>query len=281
MSVSEVVVFFVVLCAANAAFTINIYEDVKTKGHEVERCDNTACSRVCRLLGFNSGSCVGDTCECAKLESDIIEDKLERNDIPNLDEDDTGKGVRGCDPNACYQLCRRLKFPSGTCINGRCKCDNFRQDPGAMIENTVMNEARCNMFTCRQICHRLGFRYGVCVGDTCRCSNAIRTNVLEIPMDQDINEDIENSVEPIVERIVTNAASQECDQLSCTMGCRELGFPGGLCFMGKCRCNKGGKKYEEALENSLRACNSATCNLMCLRLRYHGGWCRFGRCECF
>ncbi|XP_069355412.1 tenascin-like isoform X1 [Maniola hyperantus] len=320
------IVFIAVLCAVHAAVTVNIYEDdvesIKSnKLDEVVSCNDGSCYRTCRRLGFDFGVCVGDTCECRKFHKDneLLEQNdipsldesftrsglggcnpsacdqlcrrlkfpggvcvngrckcdnfrqepelLEQNDIPSLDEGFTRSGLDGCNPSACDQLCRRLKFPGGVCVNGRCKCDNFRREPEAMMEREVEEQvqARCTNTGCSILCHLLGFRYGVCVGDTCKCSNVLRTDVLELSLSQGMKEDIVNSVEPNVDTVVTEAV-RNCDPLACMMWCQELGFLGGSCILDKCRCNKRGK--EEEIVRSLRACNSATCNMMCLRLKY-------------
>ncbi|XP_045763614.1 tenascin-like isoform X4 [Maniola jurtina] len=239
-------------------------------------CDPNACNQLCRRLKFPGGVCVNGRCKCDNFRREP--EILEQNDISSLDSA-IGTELGGCNPNACDQLCRRLKLPGGVCVNGRCKCDNFRQEPETMMEREVEEQlqAGCTNAGCSILCHLLGYRYGVCIGNTCKCSNALRTaDGLEISLGQEIKEDIVNSV---ARNAVVTKAVRNCDPLACMMGCQELGFPGGSCFLDKCRCNKRGK--DEEVIRSLRACNSATCNMMCLRLKYNGGWCRFDTCQCF
>ncbi|XP_052738192.1 uncharacterized protein LOC112054350 isoform X5 [Bicyclus anynana] len=388
----KVIVFIAAIFAVNAA-VINVYDDdvktFKTKVHGVKSCNEAACKVVCRMLGFNTGTCDGDTCECSKLHNndeqtqrntipsldEVKTEQIEHNEVPSVDENDIGEGVRGCDPVGCDQLCRRLKFPGGVCVNGRCKCDNFRLQTEAVIEYTMNDVSKCNGAACSAMCHRLGYRYGVCVNDNvCRCSNALsdeeavvntikdcdkekcnhfcqrlgfqwgwcdgglcrcsyarteetvvnsmkeaycdsdecnqtcirlgyrwgicfgnickcawpRTEAFEFVPDLEENKDIANTIEFNLDTFDATPV-RDCDQLACIMGCREIGFPGGTCFLDKCHCdnyqgNDVGalQRFFNLFQQEVQAtCNSSTCNLMCLRLKYSGGWCRFGRCECF
>ncbi|XP_045763611.1 tenascin-like isoform X2 [Maniola jurtina] len=237
-------------------------------------CDPNACNQLCRRLKFPGGVCVNGRCKCDNFRREP--EILEQNDISSLDSA-IGTELGGCNPNACDQLCRRLKLPGGVCVNGRCKCDNFRQEPETMMEREVEEQlqAGCTNAGCSILCHLLGYRYGVCIGNTCKCSNALRTaDGLEISLGQEIKEDIVNSV---ARNAVVTKAVRNCDPLACMMGCQELGFPGGSCFLDKCRCNK---RDEEDEKRSWQACNNVNCYFMCRSWGYIGGSCRGGTCLC-
>ncbi|XP_023949885.1 tenascin isoform X2 [Bicyclus anynana] len=278
----KVIVFIAAIFAVNAA-VINVYDDdvktFKTKVHGVKSCNEAACKVVCRMLGFNTGTCDGDTCECSKLHNndeqtqrntipsldEVKTEQIEHNEVTSVDENEIGEGVRGCDPVGCDQLCRRLKFPGGVCVNGRCKCDNFRLQTEAVIENTMNDVSKCNGAACSAMCHRLGYRYGVCVNDNvCRCSNALS------------DEQIEHNEVPSVDENDIGEGVRGCDPVGCDQLCRRLKFPGGVCVNGRCKCDNFRLQTEAVIEytmNDVSKCNGAACSAMCHRLGYRYGVC--------
>ncbi|CAH0668821.1 unnamed protein product [Spodoptera exigua] len=223
--------------------------------------------------------------------------------VVNFFDDDPNVGVlskdKDCNPTACDQLCRRLKFPGGACVNGRCKCDNFFSENEGVSElspsdleafSTLEDEplsedeagdrSRCRPSACEIICHSLQHPGGACVNGRCQCDKLFE--------EQD---ELENEI-----------SYKDCNPTACDQLCRRLKFPGGACVNGRCKCDIFRSSEEAVLELSLSdleafstledeplseaevadrsSCSLSACEQYCHRLKLPGGACVNGRCKC-
>ncbi|XP_022828887.1 tenascin-like isoform X3 [Spodoptera litura] len=241
--------------------------------------------------------------------------------VINVFDDDPDIGVKSnekdCNPTACDQLCRRLKFPGGVCVNGRCKCDNFLSENDvepeisnySQLEDLGIKEAvlelspsdleaissledeplsevdeaersSCSLSACEQYCHRLKLPGGACVNGRCKCDKFLS--------DQD---ELENGF-----------SANDCNPTACDQLCRRLKFPGGVCVNGRCKCDNFRNSEDAVIElspsvletfSSLEdeplseteeaersSCSLSACEQYCHRLKLPGGACVNGRCKC-
>ncbi|KAL0839346.1 hypothetical protein ABMA28_016082 [Loxostege sticticalis] len=226
-------------------------------------CGTAECSAHCRRLGHARGVCIGSLCQCrdrlarsADLEEEnSFEDNLitpskdfltglkrlgEVSPVPEVRED--------CNLRWCEQNCRRIGFPGGTCVNGRCKCDILRSAvppvpaPSAKLDNLIapskdlvtgneaspVPEARedCNLRWCEQNCRRIGFPGGACVNGRCKC-DILRSTVPAVPAPSAKLDDDEEIQPKGVKR---------CLEEACLAHCRELKYLAAACVMGNCYC---------------------------------------------
>ncbi|KAH9636686.1 hypothetical protein HF086_003234 [Spodoptera exigua] len=212
--------------------------------------------------------------------------------VVNFFDDDPNVGVlskdKDCNPTACDQLCRRLKFPGGACVNGRCKCDNFfSENDEPLSEDEAGDRSRCRPSACEIICHSLQHPGGACVNGRCQCDKLFE--------EQD---ELENEI-----------SYKDCNPTACDQLCRRLKFPGGACVNGRCKCDIFRSSEEAVLELSLSdleafstlevddvnildeplseaevadrsSCSLSACEQYCHRLKLPGGACVNGRCKC-
>ncbi|XP_026326492.1 tenascin-like isoform X2 [Hyposmocoma kahamanoa] len=120
--------------------------------------------------------------------------------------------LKSCSPLNCDQTCRRLGFPGGVCVNGKCKCDIIKS-----AEDPVVEVKSCSPSACAQNCRHIGFPGGTCVNGKCKC---------------DIIKSADN--------IKTSDLAFSCNGLSCFRFCTSMGFLGGNCVGDQCMCH--GKK---------------------------------------
>nr|AKJ54496.1 x-tox [Spodoptera exigua] len=223
--------------------------------------------------------------------------------VVNFFDDDPNIGVlskeKDCNPTACDQLCRRLKFPGGACVNGRCKCDNFFSENEGVSElspsdfeafSTLEDEplsedeagdrSRCRPSACEIICHSLQHPGGACVNGRCQCDKLFEKQ-----------DELENEI-----------SYKDCNPTACDQLCRRLKFPGGACVNGRCKCDIFRSSEEAVLELSpsdleafstledehlseaevadRSSCSLSACEQHCHRLKLPGGACVNGRCKC-
>uniref|UniRef100_A0A2A4JS49 Knottins-like domain-containing protein n=1 Tax=Heliothis virescens TaxID=7102 RepID=A0A2A4JS49_HELVI len=235
-------------------------------------CNPTECDQRCRRLKFPGGACVNGRCKCDNFR--YIEE-FSDNSIPTAEDfsplqDDLASELAGkksdCNPSECDQRCRRLKFPGGACVNGRCKCDNFRNAGEELSDNsipTAEDVSDCSPLGCDQQCRRIGFPGGVCVNGRCKC---------------DILRNTQDNYE-------LNLASDysDCSPLGCEQQCRRIGFPGGVCVNGRCKCDilrNVQDHYEVDPAIKYNDCSPLGCDQQCRRIGFPGGVCVNGRCKC-
>ncbi|KAJ8724836.1 hypothetical protein PYW07_015794 [Mythimna separata] len=273
-----------------------------------KRCTPEACSVLCRRLKLGEGVCDGSRCRCSNYkptpkvvmadldESIPLDDNFPSdNSLSTKDADDMTDPAESlspgdCNLRACEQLCRRLGFPGGACVNGRCSCDNFlnSKDADDMTDPAeLVSPGDCNLRACEQLCRRLGFPGGVCVNGRCKCDNFLGTQV------------------DAVEEYLGLATRRVCHVRKCNRTCTRGGYAGARCVNGRCECydkierqdssilndvtrdiNEESNEIlstnaEEPIETAPSSCNTVFCNQMCHRLKYAGGWCRFGQCQCY
>ncbi|XP_050561466.1 uncharacterized protein LOC118263714 [Spodoptera frugiperda] len=221
--------------------------------------------------------------------------------VINVFDDDPDIGLKSpdkdCNPTACDQLCRRLKFPGGVCVNGRCKCDNFRSENEAVseispsdfealsslgddLENGFAANHCSSSAACDRLCRSLKLPGGACVYGRCKCNTdpISEDAVLELsPSDLEGFSAIED--EPLSED--EEAERSSCSLSACEQYCHRLKLPGGTCVNGRCKCDKFLREQVE-LENEYSAndCNPTACDQLCRRLKFPGGACDNGRCKC-
>uniref|UniRef100_A0A2A4JSR7 Knottins-like domain-containing protein n=1 Tax=Heliothis virescens TaxID=7102 RepID=A0A2A4JSR7_HELVI len=264
----------------NATVIVNVLDDDPEIGllSAKSDCNPTECDQRCRRLKFPGGACVNGRCKCDNFR--YIEE-FSDNSIPTAEDfsplqDDLASELAGkksdCNPSECDQRCRRLKFPGGACVNGRCKCDNFRNAGEELSDNsipTAEDVSDCSPLGCDQQCRRIGFPGGVCVNGRCKCDILRNT--------QDHYE-----VDPAIKY-------NDCSPLGCDQQCRRIGFPGGVCVNGRCKCDilRDKRVQEQSLPeprflgifDKLR-CNSDVCNKYCGKIGLSGGICKKGICKC-
>nr|ACI02333.1 antibacterial protein [Heliothis virescens] len=181
----------------NATVIVNVFDDDPEIGvlSAKSDCNPTECDQRCRRLKFPGGACVNGRCKCDNFRNT---EEITDNSIPTADDFSTLQGTfdfdskldskkSDCNPTECDQRCRRLKFPGGACVNGRCKCDNFRNAEGVPENSNTEQEnftpqidevdseldrkkRECNTSRCDQHCRRLTFTGGACVDNRCKCN---------------------------------------------------------------------------------------------------------------
>ncbi|CAH2091732.1 unnamed protein product [Euphydryas editha] len=159
--------------------------------------------------------------------------------IVNIYDDDiqsiTTQDLKDCDLRECDQLCRRIGFPGGACVNNRCKCDIIESSD---VENDIDRSLReCNDQECDQLCQRLGFPGGSCVGDSCNCRSSLLVKVDKTSIEED---DQENDINY---NYISKKASKNmdiCSTAACQFACQDINYPGGKCDKGKCTCISAG-----------------------------------------
>ncbi|XP_047023311.1 tenascin-like isoform X2 [Helicoverpa zea] len=250
-------------------------------------CNPTECDQRCRRLKFPGGACVNGRCKCDNFRN--AEDLITDNSIPTaVDfvplqdefESELANKKSNCNPTECDQRCRRLKFPGGACVNGRCKCDNFR-NAEQITDNSIPTvvdfvplqddfesdfankKSSCNPTECDQRCRRLKFPGGACVNGRCKCDNF-----------RNAEDDFELDASP---------KYSDCSPIGCDQRCRNIGFPGGACVNGRCKCDilrDIQDEYELDPATKYDDCSPIGCDQQCRRIGFHGGVCVNGRCKC-
>ncbi|KAJ8726811.1 hypothetical protein PYW08_015208 [Mythimna loreyi] len=128
-----------------------------------------------------------------------------------------------CNFRACDWHCRSLNKSSGTCVNGRCKCEEsfIAKDVDGMTDPAeLLSPGGCNSRACVQQCHRLGFPRGACDKGICKCNYLLNTKVTEPNVEED------------------SVHSRACNNNRCKQICRKQKFRGGACVGANCYCNK-------------------------------------------
>ncbi|CAG9791803.1 unnamed protein product [Diatraea saccharalis] len=281
------------LCSARLMQDANLDDDITLANGEAvntkapESCDLRWCEQNCRRMGFPGGVCVNGRCKCDIRYSDNIpstELSSENGEVVNTN------APESCDLRWCEQNCRRMGFPGGVCVNGRCKCDIRYSDniPSTELSsangeavNTKAPES-CDLRWCEQNCRRMGFPGGVCVNDRCKCDILYSDNIPSTELSSENGE------------VVNTKAPESCDLRWCEQNCRRMGFPGGVCVNGRCKCdilsqyNSGKDSLScnvaleaESLTASVRSCINSQCNDLCRRLGFANGVCMSAtECRC-
>nr|AAZ94260.1 immune related protein [Spodoptera frugiperda] len=304
---SKLIIVLATLCLANASVVINVFDDdpdidVKSPNKD---CNPTACDQLCRRLKFPGGACVNGRCKCDNFRSENeAMSEISPSDFEALsslgDELENGFLANYCSSfAACDRLCRRLKWPGGACVYGRCKCNtvpisedaDLELSPSDLegssgIEDEPLSEAEeaerssCSLSACEQYCHRLKLPGGTCVNGRCKCDKFLR--------EQD---ELENEY-----------SANDCNPTACDQLCRRLKFPGGACVNGRCKCDNFRNSEDAVLELSpsdleafssiedeplseaeeveRSSCSLSACEQYCHRLKLPGGTCVNGRCKC-
>ncbi|XP_075972658.1 uncharacterized protein LOC142974301 isoform X2 [Anticarsia gemmatalis] len=178
-----------------------------------------------------------------------------------------GEGVSDCDLRGCEQLCRRLGFPGGACINGRCKCDNFKTDQGSELGVAVSKLSReCDLSQCKTYCWSIGFITGICYLDEfCICKYP-KPN----PKPQS--------------ELLESRSLGSCEWNSCYSYCRTIGFLGGYCFLDTCMCKYPKPKAEMPIKSAdltfQHGCHAKSCANVCSILGIQNGSCVNNKCKC-
>ncbi|XP_063892630.1 tenascin isoform X3 [Helicoverpa armigera] len=251
-------------------------------------CNPAECDQRCRRLKFPGGACVNGRCKCDNFRN--AEDQITDNSLPTVEdfvplqddfEPELANKKSSCNPTECDQRCRRLKFPGGACVNGRCKCDNFRNAEEQITDNSIptvvdfvplqddfeteiaIKKSDCNPAECDQRCRRLKFPGGACVNGRCKCDNFR-------------NAEDEYELDPATKY-------DDCSPIGCDQRCRNIGFPGGACVNGRCKCDilsDTQDEYELDPATKYDNCSPIGCDQECRRIGFHGGVCVNGRCKC-
>ncbi|CAG5053172.1 unnamed protein product [Parnassius apollo] len=178
-----------------------------------------------------------------------------------------------CSPLNCDQSCRRIGFPGGACVNGKCKCDiilslkDFNQETQmynlhlSVIIKIVSDFNQESPLNCDQSCRRIGFPGGACVNGKCKC-------------------DIILSLKDFNQESLQEYSS--CSPLNCDQSCRRIGFPGGACVNGKCKCDiiLSLKDFNQESLQEYSSCSPLNCDQSCRRIGFPGGACVNGKCKC-
>ncbi|XP_022828886.1 tenascin-like isoform X2 [Spodoptera litura] len=305
---SKFIIVLATVCIANASVVINVFDDdpdIGVKSNEKD-CNPTACDQLCRRLKFPGGVCVNGRCKCDNFlsENDVepeISNYSQLEDLGIKDGPETDSVVKKteCNPIFCDDRCRKLKFPSGACVKGHCKCDHTHNAEEAVLELSPsdleaissledeplseVDEAErssCSLSACEQYCHRLKLPGGACVNGRCKCDKFLS--------DQD---ELENGF-----------SANDCNPTACDQLCRRLKFPGGVCVNGRCKCDNFRNSEDAVIElspsvletfSSLEdeplseteeaersSCSLSACEQYCHRLKLPGGACVNGRCKC-
>ncbi|XP_047519337.1 tenascin-like isoform X2 [Pieris napi] len=191
--------------------------------------------------------------------------------------------LKECTPATCNQLCRRMGFPGGDCINKRCECEKLVDK----LETDSSSLRSCNFRECEQRCRRLGFPGGACVGDRCKCDNFRASEGIA---DTENNNDLTFDAGDMDVNQLRSCNLRACEQL-----CRRLGFRGGACVGDKCKCDnfRASESIPDTENNNdltfdagdmdvnqLRSCNLRACEQLCRRLGFRGGACVGDKCKC-
>ncbi|KAJ8724835.1 hypothetical protein PYW07_015793 [Mythimna separata] len=221
------------------------------------------------------------------------------------DEDNADTEVKSrCNFKACDWLCRSLNKTSGTCVNGRCKCEKSLIAKDAVTELNVDEDSvqsrSCNNKRCNQICRKQKFRGGACVGANCYCNKFLSL--------QDGDAVFENSFfndqDPVTPK--------RCTPEACSALCLRLKLGEGVCEHSRCRCSNYKPSPKDAMndldesislndnflsndflsteendpdtdvasDSKRLKCNLHACQRWCRRLGYKTAVCVETRCEC-
>nr|AFC87715.1 Heli-7-tox protein [Helicoverpa armigera] len=254
-------------------------------------CFNWPCIVACSLHKYPAGLCKNGECQCFYLQrmTGIPENNnAEQDNTPQIDEVDSelDRKKRECNATRCDKFCRILKFTGGACVDGRCKCNNssIAQNPEPELVN---KKSDCNPTECDQRCRRLKFPGGACVNGRCKCDNfrnaedqitdnSIPTVVDFVPLQVTIivTDDFESEI--------ANKKSS-CNPTECDQRCRNIGFPGGVCVNGRCKCDilrDTQDEYELDPATKYNDCSPLGCDQRCRNIGFPGGVCVNGRCKC-
>nr|AFC87714.1 Heli-5-tox protein [Helicoverpa armigera] len=272
------IVVLATVSVINATVIVNVFDDDPDMGllSAKSGCNPTECDQRCRRLKFPGGACVNGRCKCDNSRN--AEDQITDNSIPTVVdfvplqddfESEIANKKSSCNPTECDQRCRRLKFPGGACVNGRCKCDNFRNAEDEYELDPATKYDDCSPIGCDQRCRNIGFPGGACVNGRCKC---------------DILRDTQDEYE-----LDPATKYNDCSPLGCDQRCRNIGFPGGVCVNGRCKCDilRNMQVQEPSLAeprilgifDKLR-CNSDVCYKHCTKIGLADGTCKKGICKC-
>ncbi|XP_075972652.1 uncharacterized protein LOC142974297 isoform X3 [Anticarsia gemmatalis] len=198
------------------------------------------------------------------VNASVITIDVHEDDPQSVVDFEESSSFASCDNQECDQRCRRLKFPGGICVRGRCKCDNFLTFENTRSVQKVLTFTRsCNRRDCNERCERLGYAGGVCVKDRCKCKD-IELN----------EEDVE------LEEL---SSPRRCYYRECEQRCRRIGYPGGACVNGRCKCDSrmnADIEFEETDITSTGICWPKACDRVCRILGFNNGTCVDGKCKC-
>ncbi|KAJ8724837.1 hypothetical protein PYW07_015795 [Mythimna separata] len=266
----------------NADAVTNVEDSISPR-----KCTHEQCNTLCHKLKFREGVCIAGRCSCNNyfpipndadgLDESITQDNnfpsddyLSTEDVDSedsvsvseLSEDPT---KRGCNPQACHQLCRRIKQAGGVCVNGRCRCDHFLGTEDAVDEYSELDRKRCRITKCNRTCTRRGYNGATCVEGRCKCYN---TTTTPLPVSE-LSED---------------PTKRGCNPQACHQLCRRIKQAGGACVNGRCKCDHflgTEDAVDEYSELDTRRCRITKCNRTCTRRGYEGATCVEGRCKCY
>ncbi|CAK1593433.1 unnamed protein product [Parnassius mnemosyne] len=89
--------------------------------------------------------------------------------VLDINQESLTQEYSSCSPLDCDQSCRRIGFPGGACVNGKCKCDIMLSLTDFNQESLTQEYSSCSPLSCDQSCRRLGFPGGACVNGKCKC----------------------------------------------------------------------------------------------------------------
>ncbi|XP_026326494.1 uncharacterized protein LOC113235123 isoform X4 [Hyposmocoma kahamanoa] len=153
------------------------------------------------------------------------------------DAEDPQLELKSCSPLNCDQTCRRLGFPGGVCVNGKCKCDIIKS-----AEDPVVEVKSCSPSACAQNCRHIGFPGGTCVNGKCKCdiikSADITSN--EMPtVDNDLHAEGAESPLPLETSQQMSVKKPKCVFKYCLQACVLYGYISGYCDANDtCKCVK-------------------------------------------
>ncbi|XP_075972654.1 uncharacterized protein LOC142974299 [Anticarsia gemmatalis] len=225
-----------------------------------------------------------------------------------------------CKIKPCDLLCRRIGYTGGSCVDGRCKCDNYKRDGDELPqvedleEGTSIDDSEdpipvpedylrsCTIKQCMKRCQVVGL-YGICVKNRCVCKTQIKTAVPEFT-GEELNF-AANSQDTLEDSLsVPELETRKCQAKSCSRLCQKYGLI-GICLKNRCIC-RSHIKSEEAVPASedldflnnndelvlegfdvketdlafSRGCRPKTCVRTCRKLGFKSGTCVGRRCQC-
>ncbi|XP_063823596.1 tenascin-like [Ostrinia nubilalis] len=245
-------------------------------------------------------------------------------DEESLDAADHVRVRRSCGAWECNNHCKKLGHARGVCIGTYCQCrsrkrrsldegiftvskssaaDSSKDNDIVAMSASVVDDhieietkwASCNLRWCEQICRRFGFAGGVCANGRCKCDNGRSAGVLENSIEDNLVSPTSGLVGDEQADSEVGQVKADCDLRWCDQNCRRMGFTGGVCVNGRCKCDINlanimrsavpvpFQKFDDELEveTGARACNIVPCFNLCRRLGFRGAMCRNGRCICF
>ncbi|XP_075972653.1 uncharacterized protein LOC142974297 isoform X4 [Anticarsia gemmatalis] len=196
------------------------------------------------------------------VNASVITIDVHEDDPQSVVDFEESSSFASCDNQECDQRCRRLKFPGGICVRGRCKCDNFLTFEKDVELEELSSPRRCYYRECEQRCRRIGYPGGACVNGRCKCDSRMNAGVFEL-------EEV--------------SSLRRCYYRECEQRCRRIGYPGGACVNGRCKCDSRRNadiEFEETDITSTGICWPKACDRVCRILGFNNGTCVDGKCKC-